>query len=63
MKEMRGEVGKKPPKNEMDNPLFLLRHIDHFWHNFNTIGLCQLYYFACFDTVYTLWARIESRQK
>ena len=23
MREMRGEVGKKTPKNEMDNPSFL----------------------------------------
>ena len=23
MTEMRGEVGKKPPKKEMENPLFL----------------------------------------
>ena len=34
---MKGEVGKKPPKKEMDNPSFLLRHMDNFWHNFNTI--------------------------
>ena len=47
MGEMRGEVGKKTPKEEMDNPSFLLRHMDHFWHNFNTIWalsqICRLY--------------------
>ena len=26
MREMRGEVGKKTPEKEMENPLFLLRH-------------------------------------
>ena len=30
MREMRGEVGKKTPEKDMDNPLFLLRHTDHF---------------------------------
>ncbi len=30
MWEMSGEVEKKTPKKEMDNPLFLLRHMDIF---------------------------------
>ena len=30
MREVRGDVGKKTPKKEMVNPLFLLRHMDHF---------------------------------
>ena len=34
---MIGEVGEKTPKKEIDNPSFLLRHMDHFGHNFNTI--------------------------
>ena len=34
---MRGEVGKKTYKKEMDNPSILLRHMDNFLHNFNTI--------------------------
>ena len=33
MREMRGEVGKKTAKKEMDNHSFLWRHMDHFWHN------------------------------
>ena len=37
MREMRGKVGKKTPKKEMDNPSFLLRQMDHFGHIFNTI--------------------------
>ena len=37
IREMKGEVGKKPPKKEMNNPSFLWRHMDHFWHNFKTI--------------------------
>ena len=43
IREMRGEVGKKTPKKEMENPSFLLRHIDHFWYNFKFLtqfGLC-----------------------
>ena len=31
MKEMSWEVGKKTPKNEMDNPSFLWRHKTDFW--------------------------------
>ena len=34
---MRGEGGKKTPKKEMDNPSFLLPHMDDVLHNFNTI--------------------------
>ena len=30
MREMRGEVGKKTPKREIDNPLFLWRHMADF---------------------------------
>ncbi len=30
MREMRGKVGKKTPKNEMDNTSFLLRHVADF---------------------------------
>ena len=30
MREMRGEVGEKTPKKEMDNP-FLLRHRNQKW--------------------------------
>ena len=33
----RIEVGKKTPEKEMDNPSFLWRHMDDFWHNFDTI--------------------------
>ena len=36
MREMRGEVGRKTPKKEMDNPSYLLRHLD-FKKNFDTI--------------------------
>ena len=31
MREMRGEVAKKTPKKEMDNPPFLWRHMADFW--------------------------------
>ena len=31
MREMRGEVGKKTPKREIDNTLFLWRHMADFW--------------------------------
>ena len=30
MREMRGEVGKKTPEKEMDNPSFLWRHMAYF---------------------------------
>ena len=34
MREMRGEVGKKPLKKEIDNPLFLWRHMAEFLRHF-----------------------------
>ena len=53
MREMRGEVGKKPPKKEMDNHSFLWRHLSDFWAifsiymifwSFTTYGCCHPYF-------------------
>ena len=41
MREMRGEVGKKPLKKEMDNPSFLWRHMGDLIKVKN-IGKCQI---------------------
>ena len=35
MREMRGEVGKKTPKKETENPSFLWRHVADFWVTFS----------------------------
>ena len=35
--ERRSGKGKKTLKKEMDNPSFLWRQIDDFWHNFAAI--------------------------
>ena len=44
---MRGEVGKKTSKTEMDNPSFLLRHMDDFFFDaiFTQFGLCLKFKF------------------
>ena len=36
---MRGEVGKKTPKKEMDNPSFLWCHIGDFWDTLSSYKL------------------------
>ena len=41
---MRGEVGKKTSKKEMINPSFLLRHMDHFWHNLGFVQIIHEYF-------------------
>ena len=48
MREMGGEVGKKP-KKEMDNPSFVWRHKADFWDTLSSY--CQLRYIY----VYPQW--------
>ena len=44
MREMRGEVGKKPLKKEMDNPSFLWRHMADFLRHFVNVYRVETIY-------------------
>ena len=51
---MRGEVGKKTTKKDMDNPSFLWRHIADFEHFF---GLFQA---VSYELTYSVGPQLKS---